>query len=296
MLRIPNIFRPLALSGLLLLAGPASACTLWGAAGAEAGGGTLVSKNRDWAPDHRQFLRIVKPKEGLAWLGLYTEGNDHPGLKAGTNERGLTVVTASSAIPQKLRSSRPDRRGAASRVLAGYASVDAVMADAAQIFGGAWPDNLLISDGHKLLVVEVGQEERFSMKLVERGVIAHTNHFLDATLPEYAIFKPAASSRMRLDRIQSLLADAPRPLTVAQFAAMSRDQHAGPDHSLWRTGPKARTLASWIVATSSQGVSQLRLVIANPGEAEQLHELTLDAAFWALPAGRFDPPEQLAGK
>lgn len=294
MLRIPVV--SVALSGLLLLAGPASACTLWGAAGADAGGGTLISKNRDWAPDHRQFLRLVKPKTGLAYLGLYTEGNAHPGLKAGTNARGLTLVTASSAIPEKQRSSRPDRRGMPARVLAGYASVEAVMADAEQLFGGAWPDNLLISDGHKLLVVEIGQEERFSMKLVESGAVAHTNHFLDAMLTEYASFKPAQSSRVRLDRIQSLLAAAPRPLSVAQFAAMSRDQHDGPANSLWRTTPKAPTLASWIVATSPQGVSQLRLVIANPGEAETLHELSLDAAFWQQAAGRLDQPERLTSK
>ena len=72
---------------------PALACTLWGAAGAAANGGTLISKNRDWAPDHHQVLKKVHPKKGWAYFGLYAEGNGDAGLKAGVNEKGLTIVS-----------------------------------------------------------------------------------------------------------------------------------------------------------------------------------------------------------
>jgi len=34
------------------------ACTLWGEAGKDANGGTIISKNRDWEPDHTQVLKI----------------------------------------------------------------------------------------------------------------------------------------------------------------------------------------------------------------------------------------------
>lgn len=296
MLRIPPFIRPLALWALLLLAPPALACTLWGAAGDDASGGTLIAKNRDWAPDHRQYLRLVRPRSGLAYLGLFAEGNAHPGLKAGSNEKGLTIVSASSAVPEKLRSSRPEKRAVLARVLAGYTSVDAVMADADNLFAGSWPDNLLIADGHKMLLVEIGQEDRFSMKLADQGVLTHTNHFLDPALPEYTRFKPGRSSLTRLARITSLLADAPRPLTEQQFAAMSRDQHDGPANSLWRTAPTGATLASWIVTTSPEGKTRLRLIIANPGEAEQHYEQDLDTAFWQRPAARFDSPAQLGSQ
>ena len=47
--RLCTVAAVVALSGAL--AGSSHACTLWGAAGSEASGGTIVSKNRDWKPD-----------------------------------------------------------------------------------------------------------------------------------------------------------------------------------------------------------------------------------------------------
>ena len=72
------------------------ACTLWGAAGDDAAGGTLMAKNRDWKPDHRQLLKAVRPQAGHAYFGLYAEGNDAQGLKAGVNDQGLSVIVASA--------------------------------------------------------------------------------------------------------------------------------------------------------------------------------------------------------
>ncbi|HOS76345.1 MAG TPA: carcinine hydrolase/isopenicillin-N N-acyltransferase family protein [Verrucomicrobiota bacterium] len=68
------------------------ACTLWGAAGVDAGGGTIISKNRDWKPDHVQVLKMQRPTNGYAYFGLYAEGDDAPGIKEGINEKGLTVL------------------------------------------------------------------------------------------------------------------------------------------------------------------------------------------------------------
>lgn len=69
---------------------PSSACTLWGASGtAVEGRGTLVAKNRDWNPDHRQELVVLKPTPGYRSLLLKAVGGAEPGVKAGVNEKGL---------------------------------------------------------------------------------------------------------------------------------------------------------------------------------------------------------------
>jgi hypothetical protein len=75
----------------------AESCTLWAAVGeATRGGGSLVVKNRDWRPDHRQEIKRVTPKQGFRYFGLFATGNDEPGLKAGVNEKGLVVVSATA--------------------------------------------------------------------------------------------------------------------------------------------------------------------------------------------------------
>ena len=67
---------------LALTSNQAAACTLWAVAGADASGGTLISKNRDWKPDHTQKLKLVRPKKGFDYFGLYAEGNDEPRLRS----------------------------------------------------------------------------------------------------------------------------------------------------------------------------------------------------------------------
>jgi hypothetical protein len=56
----------LTLTAGLFVGRPLQACTLWGAAGElVAGGGTLVAKNRDWPPDHRQDAEHRSSEGGL---------------------------------------------------------------------------------------------------------------------------------------------------------------------------------------------------------------------------------------
>jgi len=55
-----------------------------------------VVKNRDWWPDHRHEIKRVTPKPGFRYYGLFATGNDEPGLKAGVNEKGLVVVSATA--------------------------------------------------------------------------------------------------------------------------------------------------------------------------------------------------------
>lgn len=263
------------------------ACTLWGAAGDDAAGGTLMAKNRDWKPDHRQLLKAVRPQAGHAYFGLYAEGNDAQGLKAGVNDQGLSVIVASaSSIPKALRDAQRGTRAVLTRVLAGYASVDAVMADAEAIFSNARANFYMLSDRRKVLVVEVGLQGKYALSVLDRGVAVHTNHYLDRQLAGRYGDTPGPSSRVRLARIDALLEQAPRPLGVDAFVAMSQDRHAGPEDSLWRSG-REYTLAAWIVRTPQSGPPTLDVRIANPGEEERRERRVLDAAFWeSAPAAR----------
>ncbi len=271
---------------LLLLIAPLlapsalSACTLWGAAGEEANGGTIISKNRDWKPDHVQVLEIRRSPTNYAYLGLYAVGNDAEGIKQGINERGLTVVTATAgSIPKSTREAQTGRSGVMTTLLQRYARCDQILGDKEQLFSGRKPQFLMISDRKKILVLEVGLKGRFSVKVVESGVTAHSNHFLDDSLSENNL-KIGESSATRVGRINELLKAAPKPLDLAAFAVMSCDRHDGSNNSLWRTGSSGATLSSWIVETPREGAAKLRVVIANPGQPEQTNLFVLDETFW----------------
>ena len=254
---------PLLVALLALVPARLDACTLWAAIGDTAeGGGTLLSKNRDWKPDHRQSLKCV-----------------HPGLKAGVNEKGLSIVSASTNVPKQARASQPGKHGVMARILANYASIVALAADAEKIFPQARSSFFMVSDRQNVLIAEVGLEGKFSIKVVESGTAAHTNHFLDPKLALMYNGKIGTSSAIRLARIRELLARGVSRFTLAQFAALSRDQHDGPDNSLWRSG-REFTLASWIIASPIAGPQKLRVVIANPGEVESTQEFELNEAFW----------------
>ncbi len=258
------------------------ACTLWGAAGTNAAGGTIVSKNRDWKPDHTQMLKMRRSGKGHAYFGLcnvYAEKNTE-GIVAGVNERGLTVFTAAAgSLPKSRWENRPVKRSFTGALLSDYASCDEVLAKRDEIFSSLRPAFIMMSDRRKILMVEVGLDGKYALKSIENGVVAHSNHFLDSSLADLNI-KTEKGSVMRLERITHLLNTSSSPFTAESFAAMSRDQHDGPDNSLWRTGKVARTLASWIVETPARGNPRLRVVIANPGQREQTHTLVLDQKFW----------------
>ncbi len=240
----------------------------------------MISKNRDWKPDHVQVLKTHRPTNGYAYFGLYAEGNDEPGIKEGINEKGLTVVTATAgAIPKKTRDAQPGRGGLMRALLAGYASCDEVLADKDKLFFRRRPTFVMISDRNKILMLEVGLQGRYAVKIVESGTVVHANHYLEETMQEFNL-KVGSSSSTRVRRVGELLRTAPRPFDTARFAEMSRDRHDGPNKSLWRTGTNGCTLSSWVVQTPPQGAPRLRVLIANPGQPEELRHFVLDDAFW----------------
>ncbi len=264
------------LSGLLA----APACTLWGAAGERAeGGGTLIVKSRDWRPDHTQETKTVTPRSGYKYFGLYAVGGEEPGLKAGVNRHGLAVVTAAaSCLPQSVRKNQPGKRGVTSEILANFDSVDALLAQRA-LFERARASFFLIADRQQLALVEVALGGKYVVRTETNGVVAHTNGYLEEALRSPTL-SDGASSTTRLARIKALLAEARLPLDIAQFKRMSSDQHDGPDNSIWRTGAKTRTLATWILALPRQAPPALYLKLANPGQPITETNLVCDAKFW----------------
>lgn len=250
---------------------PAAACTLWAAAGQAAGGGTIIAKNRDWAPDHTQELRLEKPVKGLAYYGLFAVGGSAPGLKAGLNEKGLVVVTASaSSIPTEQRRSMAYTKNLAARLLAECQTVDDVL-NRVELFRG--PQFLLLADRTKTACIEIGPGGAYTVRSVNDGPLFHTNHYLSPELAG-ANVKIGASSRERLGRIGVLLSSG-QPYGLTDFVRFSMDQAAGPTNSIWRTGrtPSGeRTLATWIVALPPGQAPQIYVRLANPGESiRELH-------------------------
>ena len=267
------------LIGLLIVSGPVAACTLWGVAGdTVAGGGTLLAKNRDWRPDHMQSIRLIAPKDGFLYVGLFADDGAEPGIKAGVNQAGLAIVSASaSSIPKKRRTAQSDARGVMSKILRQYGSVAEVVADAEVLFKPARANFLMLADRQQILQVEIGLNGQYSLSKQRNGVLAHTNHYLSPELAHCNQLQ-GESSQVRLARVQSLLA-VDKKWRLDDFAAISRDQHDGADNSLWRQG-KEFTLASWQIALPAQGLPQLSLVLANPQQSELKAQWILDAKFW----------------
>ncbi|MDR3414162.1 MAG: carcinine hydrolase/isopenicillin-N N-acyltransferase family protein [Formivibrio sp.] len=269
---------------LALYSAPVAASTIWAAAGDDANGGTLLAKNRDGKSDHRQILIHSKPGEGFSWFGLYSTGKEDPGLNAGVNEKGLSIVsTAASSIPAKQRVRQPGKHSVISQILSRFASVDELAANADHVFSGSRAVSLLVADHQQVLMAEIGLGGEFVFHTVDKGTLAHTNHYLNKDL---AVFNtaPNPGSLVRLARINVLLKKTASPYTLSEFIAMSRDRHDGPENSLWRTG-KERTLSSWIIQTPASGAAKLRVVIANPRESEKTFTYTLNDIFWKSLSG-----------
>ena len=258
-----------------------NACTLWSAVGSRvAHKGGLIAKNRDWTPEPSVF-HLVQPRVGFRSLGLFPiRDGKQQGLVAGVNEKGLVVVTASaSSIPEADR--EKGGSGLARQLLTLFSTVEEVQLNKS-VFARTHPVIFLIADRSQTTWIEVAPEGKFALRASKKGVLMHTNHYLDKTLID-ANKKIGRSSRTRLGRIGELLDRHPEPFTLEDFIAFSQDRNDGPDDSLWRTGEKpdgTRTLASWIVSLPPAAPPELFFRLANPGEPEQTMQLTLDRPFW----------------
>jgi len=252
------------------------ACTLWGATGRWVeGGGTLIVKNRDWVPDHHQELAVLKPVEGFKSLALRAVGGAEPGVKAGVNEKGLVIVSASAnQVPRAERKKFQQKKGLLRHFLATCAGVEDVLKNLDLM---RRPVFYMIGDRKELALIEIAPDGRRSVTRRDSGTLVHTNHFSAVDAPN--LRKPGASSTQRLARIEELLKSREKPFVAEDFIRFSEDRSAGPDNSIWRTGShsiKNRTLATWLVFIPASGRPQLYLKTADPGEPERICGLSVE--------------------
>ena len=167
------------------------------------------------------------------------------------------------------------------QLLTVFSTVEDVLGNKS-VFTHTHPSMYLIADSRQTAWIEVAPGGRFSIRTTKRGVLTHTNHYLDETLVNMN-GKIGWSSRTRLGRIGELLESRKAPLTLEDFIAFAQDRNDGPDNSLWRTGSKPdgnRTLASWIVSLPPAAPPDLFVRLVNPGEPERTMRMTLDGSFW----------------
>lgn len=205
------------------------------------------------------------------------------GPSGGVNEKDpITFTATASTIPSSLWKGEPVERRFTTALLTDCANCDEIPAKKVAIFPSLHPAVIIIADCVKILMVvmvEVRLKGKSTVKVVENGVIVHSNHFHENSPAEFNI-KVGESRRKRFERITHLKKTTPRPFTPGSFAAMRRDENDGPDNSQWRTGKSSQTLASWIVEAPVQGPAKRRGVLAHPGEPEQTYRFMLDEKFW----------------
>ena len=259
---------------------PAQACTLWAANGNTVeGGGSLIVKNRDWLPDHQQKVKLILPEQGYRYIGLFTINGLHKGLKAGINEKGLVVVSATAgSIPAKERKGMAYIRALSARLLKECSSVDEAIAET-RLFVG--PQILMIADRKKVATIEIGPAGNYSVLVKDNGVLFHTNHYIDQSMLEFN-HTSGVSSQKRYGRIGELLNSAAQPYDLDTFISFSKDQTDGPDNSIFRTGStpkKARTMAVWAVSIPQTLSPGLYVRILNPGEPERVLQMNTEDIF-----------------
>jgi isopenicillin-N N-acyltransferase-like protein len=269
-------------ASVMLLPGlqTASACTLFAAAGESVlGGGTIIAKNRDRCP-LASGLKVFAPREGYRFLGLVSLDSPEEPAVAGINEKGLVVVDAS---PSSLA---PDQEEVSSAIpltqalLTRCASVQEVLAQK-RLLTASYPVFEMVADRHQVAVIEIAPGGQAAIQVSNRGVLCHTNHFVSAQLLG-ANQMPCRSSRVRLGRIQQVLAGLGRPFSFADFLTFSQDRQAGPDNSINRLGStphETRTLATFVVHLSAEA-PHIFTRTSNPGGADTIVNFRLDPAMW----------------
>jgi len=275
------------LSGLLVLIFLFTApfygytCTLWGAAGEFVeDGGVLIIKNRDWTPGHNSQLIFLRPLHGFSFLSLFSTGGNSLGVKAGINEKGLVVITATaSSLPREKRIVGDD--GLMTWLLIHCDSVDSVLEEE-ELISESSSGFFMVADKNRIALIEVAPEGNYSVEETDDGVLYHTNHYLNEDLLVYNE-EEKESSLKRLERIKFLLEEHEDPFTEEDFIEFSQDRSDGPDNSIWRDGSSdeiTRTVGTWLVYLPEDGPPELHVRIVNTDEGDKTYELKLDEDFW----------------
>jgi len=263
----------------VFLSGVGEACTLWAATGdSVAGGGTILVKNRDWAPNHQQKIGLTLPEVGYRYLGIVALGNDIPGLKGGVNEKGLVVVTASPPPHLEKQKNLYPTKGVIQNILKECRNVQEALKHEEWFTG---PRFMMVADTKEIASIEIGLDGKCKIQSTRSGVLSHTNHYLE---PEFIALnpkKPYVSSQERLRQLKQFLSTK-QIFDLNDFIKISRSEENGPDNSIWRTGSTAkssRTLATWIVHQPVSGDAILFLRMANPGKEVKEYRYSLKDLF-----------------
>ncbi len=266
---------------------PVNACTLWGSVEKSNNGygRVIFAKNRDWSYKESTLIKKFQPKKGLRYFGIFGEKDGKStGVKAGINEKGLVVLSATaSSLPKKERIYRGKEKITINGyILSNYSDVDEVLKNE-EIFSRCNPAFLVVGDRNKAVVLEIAPGGIYSYKIVKSGVFYHTNHyFLTPGFDKYNK-KPVESSRTRLSRIRSLLGKKEKGRTIEDFIRISKNEDDGPDNSLWRKGSspeKSRTLAAFIVEIPEKGFPVVYIRRADYGKPIEEKRFVIEDSFW----------------
>ena len=250
-------------AALMTQAGAASACTVFAAAGPELvpSGGTLVGKVRDERPA-KQIVKTVASGDGYAFVGLFVGDNERYNM--GVNEKGLVVFrTTAGSIPKKVRSRSVRYKSPAG--LSGHEQIIrhcATVEEALKSGVFLEPTNYVIADRKKIAYVEVLPDGTHASRVYDRGRFAHTNHYL---MPEHQAgnVKIGESSRIRYERITTLMDEQAKPYSMEDFIAWTKDRHDGPDNSIERIGVPGKssstTLSAMVVHIPPEGDPEIYL-------------------------------------
>jgi hypothetical protein len=280
---VKNIFLVVICLFILFREGTcAFACSLLAATGDRLkDGGTLVAMTWDVPRNIKGELRLVIPRKGSPYLGLFPlQAKNEGNIVAGLNEPGLVLITASV-------DSKPSKKGFLRRcslvetILRSFGTVDAVIANT-NLISNAPPLFLIIADKSKIALIQIGSRGRYTVDCIENGLLYQTNHYTHQNLlRENEIY--VENSILRYNRLQNLLANQPTHFKVEDFLSLADDRGNGPDNSIWRSGSsekKDRTLARWVVYLSKNSVPELYFRLLNPGNNELNYEIKTDNAFW----------------
>ena len=261
---------------------PAYGSTLWAAAGSHVqGGGTLIAKNYDAKPVPTH-LRLVIPKKGFTYLGLFSLKNPKgQGPLAGVNKKGLAVV---SAIPETLPPGpepSPSIEQVSERLLAGFGTVAGALSDHKVLREGP-PAFYLIADASQVAIVEITPHHEISVRNIENDILCHTGHYIDEKFLSRNRQR-VKNSELRLERVERLLRSGNNPLTQDAFIDVAHDQGTIPDERILRSPGSSdaiRTVATWILFIPGAKPPELHVGLFNPEGSETEYDFHLDRAFW----------------
>lgn len=266
---------------IILISKNTFACTMWSQIDSNE---TIIAKNRDWIPSHKNILKLIIPKnkiEKYKYLALMVvRSNKDRTVSAGINEKGLIVVRSSSP-KYKLDKSKSSGNKVLHKILSKYDTVDSVLNNL-KILKNSKAFFYLFGDKNKTVLIEVSPLGELNIEEKTNGTFSHTNHYIVKNFLKFNK-KNNLSSITRKNRINKLL-ESKNKHTFKDFIKYCENSQDGPNNSIWRKGnskSKIRTFASWVVELPKRGSAKLYTKLANSDDKIKIYNsIILDAKFW----------------